>query len=117
MATQNSPGTVAVPDSCTVLPATAVTRSIGEQLPRLGNPMPRPTAAAGSTLSSVTCTAPTAFTLKVCVLAPATSSVSLNVSGIVAGTGVGLDGGVGSEQPAASTAAARTAQSIRFICP
>src|SRR3954468_14552097 len=106
MAMQKSPGTGGGPDNCTVFPATAAaTRSIGEQLPRLGKPMPRPTAAPGCTLSRVTSMAPTALTLKVWVLAPSTSSVSVNVSGMVAGTGVGLDGGVGSEQPAASIAA------------
>src|SRR5215831_1064905 len=99
------------------LPATVSILSRSVQLPRLGNPTPRPTAAAGLTDVNVTFTPPIVVTRNWCVFAPPTSSVSLNVSVIVGSAGVGVVGGTGSEQPAANIVVLRTTQRIRFICP
>src|SRR5712692_47120 len=85
------------------------------QLPPLGVPTPRPTAAPGAMLVMSTFKPPTCWTLNGCELTPSTRSVSLNVSLIVGATGVGAAGATGSLQPAVRRLRPRTAARIRFI--
>src|SRR5437879_516828 len=117
MRMQYAPGTVVVPDNCTSEPATAVTWSMTLQLPTLGVPIPRPTEAPGTTLGSVTFTAPIVLTVNWWVFAPNTRSVSLNVSSTVGTAGVGVAGATGSPHPVERRTAPNTTQRIRFICP
>src|SRR5207247_7123928 len=96
-------------------PISVVVVVVATQLMPLGVPMPRPTAAPGSTLVMSTFKPPTCWTLNVCELTPCTRSVPLNVSLIVGATGVGAAGAIGSPQPAVRRDRPRTDARIRVM--
>src|SRR5260370_20093963 len=103
---QKLPVMVAVPEIWTLGPPTAVRPLIARQVrvARLGVPTEMPMAALGVMLSTVTLTRPTWDTLNGWTLVPKRFSVPVNGSLIVASTGVGASGGVGSLQPPLHTA-------------
>src|SRR5579862_1772907 len=98
-------------------PPTAVSPLIAMHVPvaTLGVPTAMPIAALGTTLFNVTCTLPTCETVNGMTLVPKRFSVPGNTSMVVASTGVGAAGGVGSAQPPDNAATESAMTRIRFI--